>query len=246
MITPNYTNWEDLTNYIKEKTGQNFTGSVCHEDHKGLSRDGKLPYSISVYEFNYMKNFIIKNNLNNGYELATGTAISTIAIGWALKQNEGKLLSLDSYMECEVQAVPIGAKNGQFTETDITKDIIKQNQQLVDLFELRNVFLKKGWSPEDTKKYIKEIFGEEKIDFVFLDCPKSLSDFVRDAGFLREVLADKYAIFVHDTFCYPLDEFNRLAKQIFSIDGKQISQFHFENDIYGYQYFPLSVITNIE
>ena len=112
------------------------------------------------------------------------------------------------------------------------------------MFNLENtVECKKGWSPIDSETYIRE--NGELLDFVFLDCPKSTEDFIRDIKYLVNYInKSKFAIFVHDTHCF-MEDFNRLGLEYFGIQPKQLHTFNLNNTTYT-QTFPLSVITNIE
>lgn len=226
-----YITWNELIPFVYENTGIKYSRDNVHGEHYGLSIDGKLPYSISEYEFNYMKDFIVEHNLKSGYELATGTCLSTVALGLGFKETGGKLISLDSYIEYETQTIPISKS---FGPTD--SKLFSQNQSLLDLYQLDNVELKIGWSPQDAEKYLPDV-----VDFVFLDCPKTIEDFIRDIGPVKSRLATRFAIFIHDVFAYPPEAFNKHAVEILGIHPKYISSFY---DKYN-QTFPLTVVTNL-
>lgn len=238
-----YTEWKPLCDYIYSNLNIVFNSNGVHPLHKGLGLNGKLPYSISEHEFNFFKDFIMKHNLKNGFELATGTAISTIAIGYAFSKTGGKLLTMDSYDEEQEQVVTVKP-----TIHETSDQPFYRNQNILKLFNLENtVECKKGWSPTDSENYIKETFTEkgELLDFVFLDCPKSTEDFIRDIKYLVNYInKSKFAIFVHDTHCF-MEDFNRLGFEYFGIQPKQLYTFNLNNTTYN-QHFPLSVITNIE
>lgn len=236
-----YIFWQDFCLDIKKKTNQNFFFGRCHPDHNGLTRDGKLPYSISEYEFNFMKDFIIRHNLKKGFELATGTCVSTLALGFGFSKTGGSLLSIDSYEEEISQNQPINS-TGRAYEQSIDYAL---NQQLINVYNLENfVHLHVGWSPRDCERIIFEKY-EKDVDFVFFDCPKTAEDFIRDASFLVSLVKkEKFAIFVHDTHCF-MDEFNRIGQDLFGIKPRQITEFETPNGKIS-QVFPLSVITNIE
>lgn len=236
----NYTKWPDFCDFIKSKLNLNYTNEGCHSLHYGLSIDSKLPFSISEYEFNYMKEFILQNNLKNGFELATGIGVSTIALGYSLGLNGGKLLSVDSYLEEETQNQPIG-----MNEKSSNNIPYLNNKNLLQIFEVSdNVILKKGISPIDCINFIKEYFSE-KLDFVFLDCPKSYSDYVRDIEYVYDFLnKERFAIFVHDTHCF-MEQFRADCVSRFGIESRQLTNFNFKDRGAVTQHFPLSIITNI-
>jgi hypothetical protein len=234
-----YTEWSDLINIIYESSGILFEAGRCHPEHNGLSISGNLPFSISEYEFNYIKNFIIKNDLKNGYELATGIGISTIAIGYALSKNNGKLITVDSYMEEEIQNQPIDNTGLSFSNTGFWR-----NSMLFKSMGLENVIPYKRSSPE-CEDILDTEFNND-IDFAFLDCPKDANDFVRDATILKNrINRDKFAIFVHDTHCFER-EFLLLSKEIFGIEGIFIFDFKDSLDNQIKQKFQLGLITNIK
>ena len=240
MNFDNYVDWETLVVDLKKKTGQSFFYGKCHPDHNGLTRGGKLPYSISECEFNFMKDFIIKNKLTRGFELATGTCISTLALGYGFSKTGGKLISLYSYEEVETQNEPINSTGKVYKSLDY-----EMNSQLITSYNLEKfVDLIVGWSPKDSESKIDDIF-DGNIDFVFFDCPKSKDDFLRDASILvQRVNKEKFAIFVHDTHCF-MDDFNQIGQKMFGVKPIQIVDFETPKGKIR-QVFPLSVITNIE
>jgi hypothetical protein len=240
-ITTNYTSWDVLTKGLNLLTGSNYSGLGVHPLHKGLSLNGRLPFSISEYEFNYMKNFIIRHDLKNGFELATGIAISTLCLGAASQLIGGVLCSLDSYEEELVQKQPIGR-----TQEILNEDPpgLRVNKLLLNAYGLHRTKLFKGQSPHDSIRILETEFNDKKIDYVFLDCPKDRNDFMRDVSFLPRFLNNKFAIFVHDTHCYPND-FVELSVRFFDIKPRFISHFVFGDTEFS-QHFPLGLISNID
>lgn len=236
-----YVTWEKLISIIKEKTFINYQPVYYHALHKGLSVDGKLPYSVTEAEFNFLKDFIIKNNLKYGFELATGICISTIALSIAFKHNNGLLVSLDSYFEENTQIIPGNIQQSVFNESKG----FKNNNLILDSLELTsNTKLYLGVSPTDSIKIIENNFGTNTLDFVFLDCPKTSEDFERDLIYIKKYInKEKYAIFVHDTHCYP-ESFLFLTRKYFDVEPKLITNFEFENRKIE-QYLPFALITNI-
>lgn len=244
MIDSTYTYWDKLLPLINNELNSNYTEVGCHPLHKGVTRGGALPHSISEHEFNYMKRFILKHELKCGFELATGIGISTLAIGYALNENSGKLISFDSYIEEQVQQVPISPTQRQIE----SPEGFVNNKKLISFFNLNNVILEQGWSPDDCIQKITEVFSSksELIDFVFLDCPKSNKDFDRDARYIQSFInKEKFSIFVHDTHSYDPVLFKEQALSYFGTVPKYITDFEF-GDVTYHQNFPLCVITNIE
>lgn len=235
-----YISWDYLCPIINSTLNVNYGSLGVNSRHKGLSVDGKLPHSISEYEFNYMKDFIIKNNLTNGFDLSTGTGISALGIGLGMKKTKGKLLSVDSYVEFE-NGHMIVLNSEEHDSFD--SELYKNNKKLIELFNLQdNVELKVGVSPHDCVNFLE---GKQKLDFVFFDCPKSKEDFIRDATYVKDNLnTDKFVIFWHDTHVF-MEDFKKLSIDFFGIESKQLHNFKFGNNKI-HQHFPLSMITNIE
>jgi hypothetical protein len=235
----NYTSWDELINTIYNKSGILFESGKCHPSHNGLSINGKLPFSISESEFNYMKDFIIKNKLKNGYELATGTGISSVGIGYALEKNGGKLVTIDSYLEDEMQDQPIN--DVRLGNSD---SAMNRNNLMFSSLGLNKIITHKRFSPDCED--ILDIEFNNDIDFVFLDCPKDSVDFIRDISILKNrINKEKFAIFVHDTHCFP-DDFKKISKETFGEEGIFIFDFINGSGDTIKQEFQLGLITNIK
>jgi hypothetical protein len=193
--------WDDLLEEckdapvkIKKSTGNQFHLGLCMVDHG-------IPISISQTEFATIYNFILKHKLKKGFDLATAFGISALAMGLAIKQNRGWLLSMDSYKEEKSKEQPIGIREGELYKQS---DGYIMASWLINHFKLdEHVTLDCGWSPIDTSRRIEDLFGKNALDVVVLDCPKSDDDFIRDLSSLVPFLADKFAIFVHDTHVIP-------------------------------------------
>ena len=60
---------------------------------------------------------------------------------------------------------------------------------LVQKYDLAGtVTLKCGWSPTDTVREIRRLFGPNRLDIAFLDCPKTDDDLARDLLSLANIL----------------------------------------------------------
>lgn len=156
-----------------------------------------FPLSINEQEFNFLRDIVILNNLKMGFELGTGIGISTLALGLAFEKNCGELITLDSYYEESTQI--------SYNITDKDKfDINKVHEMpgyvfvktLLKHFNLHNVVNQQiGWSPDDAIELLKN----KTIDFVFLDCPKTILELERDFSYLPNYLSkSKFIIFIHD------------------------------------------------
>ncbi len=234
-----YTTWGELCSFINKEIGVTYSHRGVNPQHDGLSINGRLPYSISEAEFNFMKDYIIKHDLKRGFDLATGTGISALAIGWALKQTGGTLLSVDSYIEEKIQAQSLN----NVSQVGDDKPY-ENNKRLMSLFDLDNVHLEKGIAPHDCIMFMEK-YQMTPLDFAFLDCPKNAPAFVRDITYIKKYLSeDKFAIFWHDTHCF-MEDFKRLSLEYLNTESIQIHEFVFSDKTY-HQHFPLSLITNIE
>ena len=113
------------------------------------------PWSIKEEEANIIYDTIINNNLKYGYEIATAFGISASIIGLALNKTNGKLLTLDSYIE---------EKFGHCNSYNISTKSIYENASGYKMAKELFKFLK--------KKLHTETFVEEEL---FLIVSKSHS-----------------------------------------------------------------------
>lgn len=214
-----------------------------HPDHVGIVLSNKpLPVSINEHEFNFMKDFIIKHNLTNGVELATGTGVSTVAIGYGMSKTGGQLMSMDAYIEEQMQQQPIYTKNEACYQQS---NCYKLANYMLQHFNLdKYVNLKVGMSPHDLIHEIKNL--NARVDFVFLDCPKTNADYERDIKAISIFLAEKYAIFVHDTHGYRGSSVDDLNKKLFGKTFHKIHTYYKNTDHEITKRWPMALITNLE
>ena len=159
-----------------------------------------FPLSIRENEFEFLKNFIIENNLKIGYEVATAFGASSTAIGMGFKETGGKLATMDAYIE---EALNSCTYNGAPEQTHENMDGWKSVNFLRQHFGLEDVvFPHVGWSPTNTEEVIRGIHGDEKLDFIFIDALHYDEPFMADVKSVLPFLADKYAIFFHDVHCF--------------------------------------------
>jgi predicted O-methyltransferase YrrM len=158
------------------------------------------PLSIKYPEFEFMRDFIAKNNLKRGYEVATGFGISTLSIGLGMKQTGGKVVTMDAYVE---EHYGDGfAYEHKSDETYKDMDGFKSVQFLIEAYGLQEVvFPTVGWSPTDTRARISSVFDltKEKLDFVFIDGGHWDDFAMNDVKAIRDIMDDRFALFVHDT-----------------------------------------------
>lgn len=168
-----------------------------HPGHAGLHMVHRhLPVSISEVECNYLHDFIVKHQLQRGFDLATGFGVSVLAMATAMKQTGGHVISMDSYEEEFTQIQPVGV-SAAFSYAGDGYHLARWLLSKHGLDEFATVGL--GMSPSDIPNSILNRFASKGVDVVFLDCPKSDPDFVRDLIALKPFLSDDYAILVHDT-----------------------------------------------
>jgi hypothetical protein len=240
MILNEYTKFEDLISNINSFSDIKISfGGVI--EHNGIKFEDKgLPISINEHEFNYMHDFIIKHKLVCGYELATGTGISTLSTGIALKKNGGILISMDNYMEDKLQEQQINFNNNYvLTDSDSYKFVNK----ILKFYSLDNVELVIGNSPTDSVKIFND--NNYKFDYIFFDCPKCDEDFERDILSIKNNLSDKFAIFVHDTHTFTEKSF-KLVENTFGVNMILIDEYYKNTIFHSKRKYPLALITNIE
>jgi hypothetical protein len=232
-----YITWKFLIEKIKTNLQLQYIDNVGHP-HYAMSFEGKLPYSISETEFNYMKYVIGKHQLKRGFEFATGTGISTLGLGMGFQKSGGLLLSIDSYIEFETQSF---IDNEQ--PTIYNSECFQNNKKIIDLFGLQdNVKLFSGWSPTDAVRIIDENFQD--LDFVFLDGPKHKASFDETFKYIAPRLnKDKYIVFVHDTHVDTLG-FIQVTEQYFNLKPQFLTNLVYD-EYNTTQQYPIALITNI-
>ena len=219
-------------------------------NHVGIKLvDKELPISINEAEYNFMQESIEKHNLQFGFELSTGIGISTLALAKGFKRTRGHLISLDSYYE-ELTSSIISSEKPIFEYNEKDIENIKLNckafnntRKILDHYGLSDcVDLEVGWSPIDSIKLIKN--KNKKLDFVFLDCPKSDQEFERDIVSLRPFISDKYLICVHDTHTFT-ERSNDLVKDLFNTQIFKLYEYYKNTEFYSNRHYPLGIVTNL-
>lgn len=241
MILDKYTTFKDLVVYVNSFSDIKIDIGG-HNLHKGIKLANKsLPISINEHEFNFIHDFILKHDLKMGYELATGIGISTLSAGIAFKKNNGKLISMDNYIEEKIQEQQISNVSNYIFEDSISYVFVKNVLEHFDL--MGHVELRIGISPIDSINIFKKL--DKKIDYVLIDCPKNDSDFERDFMSLIEYINnEKFVIFVHDTHTFTKKSFD-LVNSCLGIEMKLIYDYYENTKYSSHRYFPLGIITNI-
>ena len=157
-----------------------------------------FPYSITEDEFFFLKNLIIENNLKNGFECATGFGVSSTAIGLGMKETNGKLITMDAYVEEYVNHPHSYRNSAPISHKDM--DGYKSVSYLIEHFRLKdNVFPEVGWSPLDINKCVSK-HTNEKLDFVFLDSGHFPEQLIKEIDTIFDLLSERYIIAFHDTY----------------------------------------------
>lgn len=216
-------------------------------NHIGIGLQSKpFPLSINESEYNFMHKVIVDNNLKNGFELSTGTGISTLSLGKAFAKTNGRMITLDSYYE-DINQISSNIPVMNYTPETIAD--IKSKSPCYNLVKellthynlLGQVEQHIGWSPTDSVKLLK---SRPLLDFVFLDCPKSDEEFERDITSLRPFIGEKYVIFVHDAFIYSKKS-GDIVKSLFGVEFQFINEYFKDTVYYSKRHYPIGLITNI-
>jgi hypothetical protein len=130
-------------------------------------KNHSFPWSIVPKEFSFLYETIVGNNLKKGFEACTGIGMSALAAGMAMKITEGKIVTIDSYIE-ERLNTDIYDSNLRL-EKIIESDGYKNIQYLIKKHSLQNNLIAEiGWSPEDIPSLIEKNYNEP-LDYVFID-----------------------------------------------------------------------------
>lgn len=180
--------------------------SLCIKNHPN-------PVSITETEFKYLYDYIIKHNYKNGYELATAFGISALAAGLALKQNGGRLISIDSYIEEKYNDA-----GGYHDKKDIVtnSDGYKTATYLINKFNCNDtVTLKIGRSPDNIEEILSGYLTDDKLDYVFIDAEHRDQAIIQDLTVLLPHISPNATIFAHDIHCFT-DKFHEFILATFN------------------------------
>lgn len=201
-------------------------GPVGYElsDHGNIKlKEHTFPWSIRKKEFDYINNIVKTYNLKRGYECATAFGVSAMAIGLAMKETGGKLVTMDAYIEEKLDswAAYRGAAPSLYHDSDDFKSV----KHLIKHFGLEDtVFPEVGWSPDNVAAVISKHFSpytpEEKLDFVFIDGGHFPEQLIKDIESFLPFLAEKNIIMFHDVYDHVFDK--SVNDLIYSKFGKNI------------------------
>jgi predicted O-methyltransferase YrrM len=159
----------------------------------------QFPNSLTQQEAFLLYDTVSKNNLKAGYEVGSGFGISTLYLGTAFKENGGKLITMDAYLE-EAFQDPYRTNDVQIV-AETTKGY-KSLSQLINHFELKNTVKQSvGYSPNDTLKNVEDFYGnEKKLDFVFIDALHTNEAVIADFESIKDKIDyDRFVIMIHDS-----------------------------------------------
>lgn len=157
------------------------------------------PWSLKETEAKIVYDIILKNNLKYGFEIATAFGISSCVMGQALKITEGKLVTMDAYVEEHFNHAGGYNINTNIKKTEDTADGYKMASNLIKYIGLSDyVSLEIGWSPNDVPSILDRHFENVKLDFAFIDGGHSVEQIHADTDVILKYLNDDSIIFFHD------------------------------------------------
>lgn len=152
------------------------------------------PWSIAECEAKFLQKKIKERNCKSGLEIGTGTGVSCIFAGQAFKENNGKLVTLDPFIEESYGACNSYTKEERKINIDGVGGWI---QDVIDELDLTNhVESLIGYSPDDIK-----LIGDVKLDYALIDACHNSDSIYADFEGLLPFLAEKFIIFFHDIPC---------------------------------------------
>ncbi len=158
------------------------------------------PGSISKKEFEYLENYITRHNYKRGYELATAFGISALAAGLGFKQTNGRLISVDAYIE---EHYGCATKYQDKCEIYTNADGYKVANYLAKKFNIENhVSFHYGWSPRDIPEILSRELNGDKLDYVFIDAQHYDDCVIADIDVVIPYLATNFTLFFHDVHCF--------------------------------------------
>jgi hypothetical protein len=159
------------------------------------------PFSIKPIEFRTIAEYIIHHGLQRGFEIGTGVGISALAAAIGMQATGGHMVTLDSYIEEHHNHYLAYTHLSEVY--DQTADAYRGLRHLRKAFRLENVLsLEIGRSPECVQSLVKAHYGSDKLDYVMIDAEHTNEGLLRDLEAVRPHLAEKHAIFLHDTHCF--------------------------------------------
>lgn len=160
------------------------------------------PWSLKETEAKIVYDIIVKNNLKFGFEIATAFGISSSVIGQGLKITNGKLVTMDAYVEEYFNHSQQYGIDTKLIKTPETADGYKMASNLINNNNLSEIVsLEIGWSPDDVPSILNKHFQNTKLDFAFIDGGHSFEQIQADVNVILNYLNDDSIIFFHDHGC---------------------------------------------
>lgn len=167
-----------------------------YQSHLKLTKH-TFPWSIKESEAKIIYDSILFNNLQSGFEIATGFGISSVTIGQALKVTGGKLVTVDAYVEEAVN--DCFGYDIKTEETYKDTDGFKMVNALISSLELTDeVIPVVGWSPRDINYIITNNTESSKFDFFFIDGGHTDSQVLADTEVLLPYMKEDCLLIYHD------------------------------------------------
>lgn len=174
------------------------------QDHSWLIPGKASPGSMTDEEGMIIYELIRLNGFTSGFELCTGFGYSSVFAALALRENSGKLKTLDCYVE-EWKESWLYNRNELTEAITRVQAMIQQGKNPEGLalakrfaHELKlsdSIEFHLGVSPED----VPIVIGSEKIDYVLIDGGHDGDQPLQDWLAVKPFIADRCAIVFHDS-----------------------------------------------
>jgi predicted O-methyltransferase YrrM len=161
------------------------------------------PWSLRETEAKIVYDLILKNNTKKAFEIATAFGISACVIGQALNKTDGKLVTMDAYIEENFNHA-LGYDINSKMISNTNADGYNMAKKLIDALGIfDSVVLEIGWSPDDTANIIERNFGSDKLDFAFIDGGHTHLQIEADVKSIFSYLAEDCILLFHDHIDVP-------------------------------------------
>jgi predicted O-methyltransferase YrrM len=144
------------------------TAQKILEEIETQSPNGEKFWQIPMEVGEFMHNLIVVKNYRCALEIGTSVGFSGIIIASALRETNGKLITIES----NSKRFEIAKEN--FAKAQLSELISQVKGHAPQVFtpdELKNEIRKKDGTLHESNLF-KAIFADIKFDFVFLDCAK--------------------------------------------------------------------------
>lgn len=164
-------------------------------EHSYSIRKAGRQFPVSISEKEFLKLSDAARSCTNCLEISTGTGISSIA----LSSCTGSVLTIDSYAE-EMYNSYNAYKDKQVINNNSSDfNMIKL---MHDNLGIKNIFCEVGFSPNDIDSIVTKIFGDKKIDLLFIDSGHFDYQLLADFYGAEKYLSKNFKLFIHDYHCF--------------------------------------------